>query len=52
MMGAEMVPEMSVSSFYQLTWLIAREDFIEFSHRENFKSYKNTYCFSVSLSVI
>jgi hypothetical protein len=29
MMGTEMVPETSVSSFYQLMWLIAQEDFIE-----------------------
>jgi hypothetical protein len=29
MMGTEMVPETTVSSYNQLTWLIAREDFIE-----------------------
>jgi hypothetical protein len=28
----------------QLTRLIAREDFIEFSRRENFKSYKVKCC--------
>jgi hypothetical protein len=28
--GTEMVPKMSVSSCNQLTWLRAREDFIEF----------------------
>jgi hypothetical protein len=37
MMGTEMVPETSVSSYNQLTRLIAREDFIGFSRRENFK---------------
>jgi hypothetical protein len=30
MMGTEVVPETSVSSCNQLTWLCAREDFIEF----------------------
>jgi hypothetical protein len=39
MMGTEMVPETSVSSYNHLTQLIAREDFIAFSGRENFKSY-------------
>jgi hypothetical protein len=39
MMGTEMVPETSVSSYNQLTRLIAQEDFIEFSCRESFKSY-------------
>jgi hypothetical protein len=28
-MGAEMVPKTPVSSYNQLTWLIAQEDFIE-----------------------
>jgi hypothetical protein len=37
MMGAEMVPETSVSSCNQLTRLCAREDFIEFSRHETFK---------------
>jgi hypothetical protein len=41
MMGTEMVPETSVSSCNQLMWLCAREDFIEFSHRESFKLYKD-----------
>jgi hypothetical protein len=38
-MGKEMVPETSVSSKNQLTRLIAREGFTEFSRHENFKSY-------------
>jgi hypothetical protein len=38
-MGTEMVPETLVSSWNQLTRLIAREDFIEFSRREDFESY-------------
>jgi hypothetical protein len=41
MMGTEMVPETSVSTCNQLTRLIAREDFIEFSCRESFKLYNN-----------
>jgi hypothetical protein len=44
MMGTEMVPETSVSSFRQLTRVIAREDFIEFPLRENFKSYMPGKC--------
>jgi hypothetical protein len=36
MMGTEMVPETSVCSYNQLTRLIAREDFVELSRRENF----------------
>jgi hypothetical protein len=39
MLGTEMVPEMSVSSYNQLTRLIVREDFIEFSRCGNFKPY-------------
>jgi hypothetical protein len=39
MMGTEMVPETSVSSYNQLTRLIAREDLIEFSRRKNLKSH-------------
>jgi hypothetical protein len=39
MMGTEMVPETSVSFYNQLTQLIARDDFIELSRSENFKSY-------------
>jgi hypothetical protein len=39
MMGTEMVPETSVSFYNQLTPLIAREYFIEFSRHEKFKSY-------------
>jgi hypothetical protein len=54
-MGTEMVPETSVSSYNQLTWLIAREDFIEFSLRENFKSYNNSsfciFSFRMILSI-
>jgi hypothetical protein len=46
MMGTEMVPETSVSSYNQLTRLIAREDFIEFSRRENFKSYNKLLSFA------
>jgi hypothetical protein len=37
MMGTELVPETSI--FKQLTRLIAREDFINVSRRESFKSY-------------
>jgi hypothetical protein len=40
-MGAEMVPETSVSFHNQLTSLIAREDFTEFSRHENFKLCKS-----------
>jgi hypothetical protein len=39
MMGTEVVPETSVPSYNQLTLLIAREGFIEFSRCENLKSY-------------
>jgi hypothetical protein len=45
MMGTEKVPETSVI-FNQLTRLIAREDFINVSHREIFRSYKNISCFT------
>jgi hypothetical protein len=45
MMGTEMVPETSVSSYNQLMQLIAREDFIEFSRCKNFKSYRSSYVF-------
>jgi hypothetical protein len=38
MMGTEKVLETSVI-FNQLTWLIAREDFVNFSHHESFRSY-------------
>jgi hypothetical protein len=48
MMGTEMVPEMSVSSYNQVMWLTAREDFTEFSHRKNFKSYKKNKCLKVT----
>jgi hypothetical protein len=37
MMGMELVLETSI--FNELTWLIAREDFINVSHHESFKSY-------------
>jgi hypothetical protein len=43
MMGTEIVPETSVSTCNQLTRLCAREDFIEFSHRESFKLYIASY---------
>jgi hypothetical protein len=46
MMGTEMVPETSVI-FNQLTWLIAREDYINFSRRETFTSYKTVMRFDV-----
>jgi hypothetical protein len=36
-MGTELVPETSM--FYQLTRLIAREDFINVSRRESLRSY-------------
>jgi hypothetical protein len=39
MMGTEIVPETSVSTCNQLTWLCAREEFIEFSSLESFKLY-------------
>jgi hypothetical protein len=39
MMGTEMVPETSVSSYNQLSRLIAREEFIAFSRHENLKSF-------------
>jgi hypothetical protein len=39
MMEAEMVSE-TLGFCLQLTRLVAREDFIEFSHLESFKSYK------------
>jgi NADH:ubiquinone oxidoreductase subunit C len=42
-MGTDMVPETSVSSYNQLTRLIVREDFTEFSRRKNFKLYKEKY---------
>jgi hypothetical protein len=38
MMGREMAPEILVI-FDQQTRLIAREYFIDFSHRESFRSY-------------
>jgi hypothetical protein len=37
MMETEIVSEM-LGFFPQLTWLVTRKDFIEFSHRESFKS--------------
>jgi hypothetical protein len=37
MMGMELVPETSI--FNKLTWLIAREDFIDVSRCESFRSY-------------
>jgi hypothetical protein len=39
MMGTEVVPETLVSTYNQLTWLCAQEDFIEFSRHESFKLY-------------
>jgi hypothetical protein len=39
MMEADMVSE-TLGFYPQLTRLVAREDFIEFSRRESFKSYK------------
>jgi hypothetical protein len=39
MMGTEMVPEATVI-FNQLTWLVARKDFNNFSRHESFTSYK------------
>jgi hypothetical protein len=44
MMGAEMVPETSVI-FKQLTWMIAREDFINVCQCESFTSNKNSVNF-------
>jgi hypothetical protein len=41
-MGTEIVPETS-ASFSLLTWLIAREDFINSCRRESFKSYIGFY---------
>jgi hypothetical protein len=38
MMGTYMVPETSVYSYNQLKRLTARECFMKFSRRENFKS--------------
>jgi len=38
MMMTDMILETSVS-YRHLTWLIAQEDFIEFSHRESSTSY-------------
>jgi hypothetical protein len=38
MMEAEMVSE-TLGFYPQLTWLVARGDFIEFSHHESFKFY-------------
>jgi hypothetical protein len=49
MMGTEMVPETSVSSYNQQTRLISREDFIEFSHQENFKSYVIVVCLNLQI---
>jgi hypothetical protein len=43
MMGTEMVPETSVSSFNQLTRLIAREDFIKL---QVFKTMYTRECFT------
>jgi hypothetical protein len=40
MMGTETVPE--TLDFNELTWLSAREDFINFSRRESFTSYFKT----------
>jgi hypothetical protein len=40
MMEAKMVSE-TLGFYPQLAWLVAREDFIEFSRRESFKSYKH-----------
>jgi hypothetical protein len=39
MMEAEKISE-TVGFYPELTRLVAREDFIEFSRRESFKSYK------------
>jgi hypothetical protein len=41
MMGTETVPE--TLDFNELTRLSAREDFINFSRRESFTSYKSKY---------
>jgi hypothetical protein len=38
MMDTQIAPETSVI-FNQPTWLIALQDFINFSHRESFRSY-------------
>jgi hypothetical protein len=43
MMEAEMASE-TLRFYQQLTRLVTREDFIEFSRRENFKSYKTSSC--------
>jgi hypothetical protein len=37
MMGTEMVPEKSII-FKQITWLIVREGFFNFSRRDSFRS--------------
>jgi hypothetical protein len=42
MMGMEMVPEMLVSSYNQLMLLIAREDFMEFSHTAKTSNHTDT----------
>jgi hypothetical protein len=38
-METEMVSE-TLGLYPQMTWLVAQDDFIEFSRRESFKSYK------------
>jgi hypothetical protein len=50
MMEIEMVLEMSVL-FNQLTLLIAREDFVDFSRRESFRAYINTFAY-LSICII
>jgi hypothetical protein len=47
MMMTEMDIEMSVY-YIHLTWLIAREDFIKFTHHESTKTYKDNTNFVVS----
>jgi hypothetical protein len=46
----EMVSE-TLGFYPQLTWLAAREDFIEFSCRESFKSYNIFLKFAVNISI-
>jgi hypothetical protein len=49
MMGAEMILKMLVI-FNQLTQLMAQEDFINFSHRESFRSYFTKLVCSTAVS--
>jgi hypothetical protein len=52
MMGTEIVPETSGSTCNQLTRLCARDDFVEFSRRESFKSYITTHRSGIHFQLI